>query len=146
MQAALKEAVKAAKAGEIPVGCVIAAAEGNILARGHNMVEKRRNATLHAEMVAMARAMRKTGEKYLMGCSLYVTLEPCAMCAAAISHAKIKTLRFGAYDEKGGSVEHNSRIFATSKHMFKPEVAGGIMEEECGRLLSEFFRKIRGRK
>jgi tRNA(adenine34) deaminase len=146
MQTALREARKAFAAREVPVGCVIAGVDGRILARAHNLVETKRNATLHAEMSAIGKAVRKTGEKYLMGCSIYVTLEPCAMCAAAIAHAKIKNLYFGAFDAKGGAVANNARVFATSKNLFKVHAEGGIMEEECGRLMSEFFARIRRKR
>jgi tRNA(adenine34) deaminase len=143
MRLALREAEKAAAVREMPIGAVIAGADGRIIARAHNTVEAKHNATNHAELLCIAKAMRKTGEKYLMGASIFVTLEPCPMCAAAISLAKIGHVYFGAYDEKGGGVANGARVYETQRNLFKPKVEGGIMAEECGAILTGFFKEIR---
>lgn len=138
---ALREAAKAAAAGEIPVGCVIVSASGEVLARAHNQVEKRANSTLHAEMVAMGRAMKKVGEKYLMGSTIYITLEPCPMCTAAISWAKVGRIVYGAKEDKNGGLF----VLEHARHFFKPKVVGGICAEESSEMLKEFFKSIRGK-
>ncbi|MCE3005557.1 MAG: nucleoside deaminase [Rickettsiales bacterium] len=114
-------------------------ADGRVLAQAHNEVEKRQDATAHAELLVIQKACRIRGEKYLADCTLYVTLEPCAMCAQAASLAKIKKIIFGAYDAKGGGVEHGARVFAQATCHHAPEVVGGVMEAECGQLLKNFF-------
>ncbi len=126
--------------GEVPVGAVIVArASGEVVATAHNEVEKRSDATAHAEMLAIQRATKKLGSKSLKGYDLYVTLEPCPMCATAISFARIDRVYFGAYDPKSGGVEHGPRIFNSTSCHHAPEVYGGIMESECAALLKEFF-------
>ncbi len=129
----------AATNGEVPIAACVVSADGTVLATAHNEVEKRRDATAHAELLAIRLACHSRGEKYLADCTLYVTLEPCAMCAQAISLAKIGKLVFGAYDAKGGGVEHGARVFqqATCHHV--PEIIGGVMEADCAALLSTFF-------
>ena len=139
----LQLAQKAATLGEVPIAAMVTDGQGTILSLHHNEVEMRADATAHAELLALQAAMKQRGEKYLADCTLTVTLEPCAMCAQAISLAKIKKLVFGAYDAKGGGVEHGARVFAQSTCHHAPEVIGGVMEKECGQLLSEFFQKKR---
>ena len=135
----LSLAQTAATLGEVPIAASVVATDGTVLATAHNCVETNRDATAHAELLALRAAMQARGSKYLQDCTLYVTLEPCAMCAQAASLAKIKKIIFGAYDPKGGGVEHGARVFSHSTCHHAPEVIGGVMEAECGQLLKEFF-------
>jgi tRNA(adenine34) deaminase len=135
---------KAACAGEVPVAAAVIDAAGGILAMRHNEVEARGDATAHAEMLVLQQASAARGEKYLTGCTLIVTLEPCAMCAQALSHAKISRLVFGAYDPKSGGVEHGARVFSQPTCHHRPEVIGGVAEAACAKLLSDFFLPLRG--
>lgn len=139
----LNLARSAAAQGEVPIAACVVTADGTVLARAHNEVETRRDATAHAELLALRTAMEIRGEKYLENCTLYVTLEPCAMCAQAASLAKIKKIIFGAYDPKGGGVEHGARVYAHPTCHHAPEVIGGVMEAECGALLTDFFKTKR---
>lgn len=139
MSQLLELATKAAASGEVPIAAMVVDASGAIISMAHNEVEMRADATAHAELLALQAAMRSRGEKYLEDCTLYVTLEPCAMCAQAISLAKVKKLVFGAYDAKGGGVDHGARVFSQSTCHHAPEVIGGMQEKECGALLSTFF-------
>lgn len=139
MQSLIEFARTAASAGEVPIAASVIAADGTILATAHNRVETDCNAIAHAELLALHEAMRVRQSKYLQDCTLYVTLEPCAMCAQAASLAKIKKIIFGAYDPKGGGVEHGARVFSHPTCHHAPEVIGGVMEAECGQLLKEFF-------
>jgi tRNA(Arg) A34 adenosine deaminase TadA len=144
MGEALAEARLAAAAGEVPVGAVIVdAVSGEILARAHNRVERDADPTAHAEMLAIRAAAAGVGAKRLPGADLYVTLEPCPMCAAAISFARFRRLVFGAYDPKGGGVDHGPRIFQQSTCHHRPEVVGGVQEQACGALLQGFFQARR---
>jgi len=143
MDMALAEARAAAAAGEVPVGCVIVH-EGKPVARGGNRTLIDRDPTAHCEMLAIRAAARSLGSERLIGCDLYVTLEPCAMCAAAISFARIRRLYFGAADPKGGAVEHGVKLFAAATCHHRPEVYGGIGEQEAARLLRDFFADRRG--
>lgn len=136
-------AAAAASRGEVPIAACVVAADGTVLATAHNEVEARGDATAHAELLAIQAACRALGRKYLEGCTLYVTLEPCAMCAQAASLAKIGKLVFGAYDAKGGGVEHGARVFAQPTCHHAPEVIGGVMEAECAALLTAFFKARR---
>lgn len=138
MGIALAEAKAAAEAGEVPVGCVIAR-EGEILSQTGNRTLRDRDPTAHAEVLALREAARKLGSERLIGCDLYVTLEPCTMCAAAISFARIRRLYFGASDAKGGAVESGVRFFNALTCHHKPEVYGGIGEAEAAAVLKEFF-------
>lgn len=106
---------------DVPIGAVIVH-DGKIIARGENRVQKSKNPTLHAEIVAINRACKKLGTKFLDDCDIYVTLEPCSMCATAISFARIKNIYFAATDEKGGGITSNSKIFDTDKHLWKPNI------------------------
>ncbi len=144
MELALAEAVAAGERGEVPVGAVLVdGASGEVLARGGNEVEARKDPTAHAEMLVIRAAAGATGLKRLEGADLYVTLEPCAMCAAAISFARLRRLYFGAGDPKGGAVEHGPRLFAQASCHHRPEVYGGIGERAAGELLRAFFRARR---
>jgi tRNA(Arg) A34 adenosine deaminase TadA len=139
MALALAEAKKAAALGEVPVGAVLVDSRGQILAAAGNRVEARRDPTAHAEMLALRAAARSLGAKHLAECDLWVTLEPCAMCAAAIGLARLRRLFFGAYDPKGGAVEHGARLFDRRDAKHRPEIYGGIGELCAARLLREFF-------
>ena len=144
MELALHEARAVAELGEVPVGAVLVdSASGELLARAHNRVEVLHDPTAHAEMLAIAAAARRLGLKRLTGADLHVTLEPCPMCAAAISLARIRRLTFGAYDPKSGGVEHGAKVYehATSHH--KPEVVGGMGETAAAALLRDFFKDKR---
>ena len=144
MEIALAEAEAAAAAGEVPVGAVLVdGASGEVLARAHNRVEELRDPTAHAELLAIQDAARRLGSKRLTGADLYVTLEPCAMCAQAIAFARLRRVHFGAYDPKGGGVDHGPRIFQQPTCHHRPEVVGGLEESRCGALLKAFFRDRR---
>lgn len=142
MHSALDHARKAAACGEVPVGAVIVK-DGQVIASAHNFTETNNDPTAHAELLAIRQACAALGSARLLDCDLYVTLEPCAMCAAAISFARIRRLYYGAGDEKGGGVAHGARFFSLSTCHHKPEVYGGISESECGELLKEFFKRKR---
>jgi len=144
MVLALSEARAAGARGEVPVGAVLAGPDGAILARAGNETEARKDASAHAEMLVLRAAAAALGAARLVGCDLFVTLEPCPMCAQAISLFRIRRLVFGAYDPKGGGVEHGARVFdATSCH-HRPEVVGGVLEAEAAALLRGFFGARRG--
>ena len=141
MAEALAEAGAAAAAGEVPVGAVLVDGnDGTILARAHNRVIADSDPTAHAEILAIRAAAALTGAPRLAGADLYVTLEPCPMCATAISFARIRRLVFGAYDPKGGGVDHGPRIFEQPTCHHSPEVIGGVQEQACGALLQDFFK------
>jgi tRNA(adenine34) deaminase len=143
MELALAEAERAARLGETPVGAVIVSPLGEIAGRGHNLVIAQSDPTAHAEILAIREACLAAKSERLPGYDIYVTLEPCAMCAAAISFARIRRLYFGASDEKGGGVEHGVRFFSAPTCHHAPEVYGGIAEARASALLKEFFRKLR---
>jgi len=138
MQLALEEARAAQAGGEVPVGCVIAR-NGEVIARAGNRTVADKDPTAHAELLAIRQAATKLGSERLTDCDLYVTLEPCAMCAAAMAFARIRRLYFGAADPKGGAVEHGVRLFSSPTCHHRPEVYGGINESESARLLRAFF-------
>jgi tRNA(adenine34) deaminase len=142
MGLALAEARAAAERGEVPVGAAIFR-HGVLLAAAGNAPLGLKDPTAHAEMLAIRAACAALGDERLTGCDLYVTLEPCAMCAAAVSFARIRRLYFGAADPKGGAVEHGPRLFAQSTCHHAPEVYGGIRESEAAELLRAFFRERR---
>jgi tRNA(adenine34) deaminase len=135
---ALEEARAAGARGEVPVGCVIVR-EGAAIARAGNRTIADRDPTAHAELLAIRQAAAALGSERLADCDLYVTLEPCAMCAAAMSFARIRRLYFGAGDPKGGAVENGVRFFASPTCHHRPQVYGGINESECAALLRDFF-------
>src|SRR6476646_2422175 len=139
MDLALGEAEAAGLSGEVPIGAVVMSASGEVLARAGNRTLGSRDPTAHAELVAIREACAKLGSERLTACDLYVTLEPCAMCAAAISFARIRRLYFGAPDPKGGAVEHGPRFFAQSTCHNAPEIYGGIGEAKAAELLKRFF-------
>ena len=143
MNQAFLLAKKALSHGDVPIGAVIVR-DGKIIARGENRVQKSKNPTLHAEIVAINQACKKLGVKFLDDCDLYVTLEPCAMCATAISFARIKNIYFAARDEKGGGITSNAKVYENDKHLWKPAVHQ--MEEyadKSAEMLKEFFDNLR---
>ena len=139
MELALEEARAAAARGEVPVGAVVLGPDGTVLARAGNAVEARHDASAHAELLALRAAAAARGTARLADCDLVVTLEPCPMCAQAISLFRIRRLVFGAYDPKGGGVEHGARVYDASSCHHRPEVIGGVRESEAGALLRAFF-------
>ncbi|MGZ8401562.1 MAG: nucleoside deaminase [Methyloceanibacter sp.] len=139
MALALEQAAEARNLGEVPVGAVVVSADGEVLARAGNRTLALRDPTAHAELLAIRAACARLGSERLTGCDLYVTLEPCAMCAAAISFARIRRLYFGAVDPKGGAVEHGPRLFAQPTCHHAPEVVGGLSESQAAALLKQFF-------
>lgn len=143
MQLALEEAQNAACAGEVPIGAVVVDTRGEVIASAHNLTETNADPTAHAELLAIRAACEILKTPRLVDCDLYVTLEPCAMCAQAISFARIRRVYYGAYDPKGGGVEHGARVFSHATCHHKPEVYGGLAEGECGELLKGFFREKR---
>lgn len=142
MQAALEQARMAAVAGEVPVGAVVVK-DGEIIARAHNAPRESCDPTAHAEMLAIRRAAAALGAERLTGCDLYVTLEPCPMCAGAIAHARIARVYYGASDPKGGAVEHGCRTFEQPTCLHRPEVYSGMGESEAGEMLRTFFAERR---
>ncbi len=138
MSLALDQARAAAAQAEVPVGAVIVR-EGAIVAAAHNLTETNNDPTAHAELLAIREACAKLGSARLTDCDLYVTLEPCAMCAQAIAFARIRRLYFGAYDAKMGGVEHGARVFSHATCHHKPEVYGEIQSAQSETLLKEFF-------
>ena len=139
MDLALQEARAAAARGEVPVGAVVVAPDGSVLARAGNAVEAWHDASAHAELLALRAAAAARGEARLPDCDLVVTLEPCPMCAQAISLFRVRRLVFGAYDPKGGGVEHGARVFDAPSCHHRPEVVGGVREQESAALLRGFF-------
>ena len=143
MERALREARLAAERGEVPIGAVIVGPDGAVLAEAGNRTEEMRDPTAHAEMLAIRAAAATFGAPRLVDCDLYVTLEPCPMCAQAISFARIRRLYWGATDPKGGGVEHGPRIFDQPTCHHKPELYPGLGEGEAGELLRAFFKERR---
>lgn len=142
MEQAFAEARAAALRGEVPVGAVLVK-EGRVVAAAGNRTEELADPTAHAEMLAIRAACAALGDPRLEGCDLYVTLEPCPMCAAAIAHARLRRVYFGAYDPKGGGVEHGPKVFDHSTCHHRPEIYGGLRESEAAEILREFFRERR---
>ncbi|MEM7779667.1 MAG: nucleoside deaminase [Pseudomonadota bacterium] len=142
MRLALDAARQAAQAGEVPVGAALVK-DGELVAVAGNATRNPPDPTGHAEMRVLRAGAEKLGQDRLNGCDLYVTLEPCVMCAGAISHARIARLYYGASDPKGGGVEHGARVFEQEQCMHKPEVYTGMGEEEAAELLRAFFRERR---
>ena len=143
MRMAIDEARAAANAGEVPIGAVVVGPDGTVLAKAGNRVTGPKDPTGHAELIAIREAAAKLGSERLEGCSLYVTLEPCAMCAQAIAFARIARLYYGAEDEKGGGITVGARIFSQPTTHHRPEIYGGILEVESAQLLRDFFRARR---
>ena len=144
MQLAIEEARVAEAAGEVPVGCVIVR-DSTVIARAGNRTLRDRDPTAHAEMLAIRQAATALGDERLSGCDLYVTLEPCTMCAAAMSFARIQRIYYGAADPKGGAVESGVRFFASPTCHHRPEAYGGIRAQETAALLRDFFAARRAR-
>ena len=157
MKIAMDCARRAEAHGDVPIGAVVvqvvqgagnedtrSARAGRVVARGENRVQKNSDATMHAEIVAIRAASKKLGKKFLDDCEIYVTLEPCAMCATAISFARIGRIVFAARDEKGGGILHNARVYDTDRHLFRPRVSE-LPEhaDESAKMLREFFKKRR---
>ncbi len=142
MAIALGEARAAARAGEVPVGAVVVR-DGEVIAVAHNSPRTLHDPSAHAEMLAIRRAAQLLGQERLDGCDLWVTLEPCAMCAGAISHARIARLYYAASDAKGGAVEHGPRLFDQPQCLHRPEVYSGMGEADAAELLRRFFRDRR---
>jgi tRNA(Arg) A34 adenosine deaminase TadA len=147
MSLALDEARAAAARGEVPVGAVLVdSTTGHVLARAGNDIVGAADPTGHAEMRVLRGAAAAVGVPRLVDCDLYVTLEPCPMCAAALALARVRRIYFGAYDPKGGGIEHGPRIFTHAGCNHRPEIYGGIAEGPCGQILKEFFVARRGRE
>ena len=140
MKAAIKEAQKAAVKDEVPIGAVIVY-DGKIIARGHNTRQKTQNAINHAEMIAIQKACKKVGSWRLIDCDIYVTLEPCPMCAGAIINSRIERVVYGAPDHKAGAF--GTMINLTDYPLFKPQITSGILSNECSGILSSFFKNKR---
>ena len=144
MRKALAQAEKAAKLGEMPIGAVIVR-DGKIIARGHNKREKGKNALLHAEIVAIDKACRKLGGWRLPGCGIYVTLEPCPMCAGAILNSRIEKVYFGAYDVKSGCAGSKINLLDMNLCNYTTEVVGGVLQSECSEIIKNFFGTLRNK-
>ncbi len=143
MKQALILARRAAEHGDVPIGAVIVR-DDKIIARGENLVQKKLNPTLHAEIVAINRACKKLGQKFLDDCDIYVSLEPCAMCATAISFARMRHIYFAATDEKGGGITSNARIFETDRHLWRPGVSQlSEYADASAQMLRDFFKQRR---
>jgi tRNA(Arg) A34 adenosine deaminase TadA len=144
MRAALEMAERAAAAGEAPVGAVLVGPDGTVLAHSHNSPIASSDPTMHAEVAALREGCAALGNYRLpVGATLYVTLEPCAMCAGAISHARVSRVVYGASDPKGGAVEHGPRFFASPTCHWRPEAEGGVLADESAALLKAFFKARR---
>lgn len=142
MPRALAAARAAAEAGEVPIGAVVVK-DGEVIAEAHNSPRTDHDPTAHAEILAIRRAAAALGDERLTGCELWVTLEPCAMCAGAIAHARIARLYYAASDPKGGAVEHGARVFDQPQCLHRPEIYTGMGEAEAAELLKGFFRERR---
>ncbi len=141
MAEALAQARLALAHGEVPIGAVLANPNGEIIARAHNLVEAQHNPLQHAEMLCLHAALAHMNDKFLLGCTLAVTLEPCPMCMAALSHARVARVVFGAYDPKSGGTVNGPRVANFMHH--QPEILGGIEEAPCAALLTDFFKTLR---
>lgn len=142
MRSALREARKAMEINEVPVGAVIVK-DGKIIARGHNIKEKKKNSIYHAEIVALNKACKKIGDWRLNDCDIFVTMEPCPMCAGALINSRIGNIFFGAYDERAGCCGTLYDLPSDSRFNHRPNVEGGILQEECAGILKEYFRQKR---
>lgn len=142
MDKALEKAYEAINKDEVPVGAVLVH-NNQIIAAAHNCVERDKDPTAHAEILVLRMGAQHLGQTKLSECDLYVTLEPCTMCAGAIAHARIKKLFYGAYDIKGGAIDHGVQFFQKKTCFHQPEVIGGIQEEACSKILCDFFRDKR---
>lgn len=145
MELAIEQAKKAQKKDEVPIGAVIVY-NGRVIAKAHNLMERKKSATSHAEILAIEKACKKIKGWRLLDCEMYVTVEPCAMCAGAIANARIKAVYFGAYEEKSGCAESKYPILSDNGLNHSVEFQGGIMREECSKILTEYFRQKRRKK
>lgn len=143
MPMALDEARRAAARGEVPVGAVVVSDDGKVLAAEGNRTRERKDPTAHAEILAIRKACATLGQERLAGCDLYVTLEPCAMCAQAVAHARLRRLYYGAADPRSGGVAHGARVFAHAQCHHVPEVYDGLHAQAASDLLTSFFLKLR---
>ena len=141
MSLAIKEAIKARKKNEVPVGAIIVDGCGNVIAKAHNLVETRNDPTSHAEKLVIEKALKITGQKFLNNCDIWVTLEPCVMCAGIIKQTRIRRLYYGAEDKKGGAVDNGVRVFSDNKKSI--EIYSGFSADQSERLLKDFFHDIR---
>ena len=141
MSLAIKEAIKAKKKNEVPVGAIIVDGCGIVIAKAHNLVERRNDPTCHAEKLVIEKALKVTGQKFLNDCDIWVTLEPCVMCAGLIKQTRIRRLYYGAEDKKGGAVDNGVRVFLNNKTTI--EIYSGFSADQSERLLKDFFHDIR---
>ena len=141
MSLAIKEAIKARKKNEVPVGAIIVDGCGNVIAKAHNLVETRNDPTCHADKLVIEKALKITGERFLNDCDIWVTLEPCVMCAGLIKQTRIRRLYYGAEDKKGGAVDNGVRVFSDNKTTI--EIYSGFSATQSERLLKDFFHNIR---
>ena len=141
MSLAIKEAIKAKNKDEVPVGAIIVDGCGNVIAKAHNLVETRNDPTCHAEKLVIEKALKITGQKFLNDCDIWVTLEPCVMCAGLIKQTRIRRLYYGAEDKKGGAVDNGVRVFSENKTTI--EIYSGFSATQSERLLKDFFHNVR---
>ena len=141
MSLAIKEAIKARNKNEVPVGAIIVDGCGNVIAKAHNLVETRNDPTCHAEKLVIEKALKITGQRFLNDCDIWVTLEPCVMCAGLIKQTRIRRLYYGAEDKKGGAVDNGVRVFSDNKTTI--EIYSGFSADQSERLLKDFFHDIR---
>ena len=141
MSLAIKEAIKAKKKKEVPVGAIIVGGCGSVIAKAHNLVETRNDPTCHAEKLVIEKTLKITGQRFLNNCDIWVTLEPCVMCAGLIKQTRIRRLYYGAQDKKGGAIDNGVRVFSDNKTSI--EIYSGFSATESERLLKEFFHNIR---
>ena len=141
MSLAIKEAIKARKKNEVPVGAIIVDGCGNVIAKAHNLVETRNDPTCHAEKLVIEKALKITGERFLNDCDIWVTLEPCVMCAGLIKQTRIRRLYYGAEDKKGGAVDNGVAVFSDNKTTI--EIYSGFSATQSERLLKDFFHNVR---
>ena len=141
MSLAIKEAIKARKKNEVPVGAIIVDGWGNVIAKAHNLVETRNDPTCHAEKLVIEKALKITGQRFLNDCDIWVTLEPCVMCAGLIKQTRIRRLYYGAEDKKGGAVDNGVAVFSDSKTTI--EIYSGFSATQSERLLKDFFHNVR---
>jgi tRNA(Arg) A34 adenosine deaminase TadA len=140
MQLAIAEAIKAKNKKEVPVGAVIVNSEGQVIAKAHNLIETKNNPLCHAEKLVIEKALQVTSNKFLIGCDLWVTLEPCAMCASIIKQARISRLYYGAEDKKGGAIDNGPKIFSNNDNI---EIYSGFSADKSEIMLKEFFKTLR---
>ena len=143
MELAMNEAIKAKEKQEVPVGAIIVDKNGNVIAKAHNLVETRNDSTCHAEKLVIEKALKITGNRYLNNYDIWVTLEPCIMCASIIKQTRIRRLYYGSEDEKGGAIDNGVRLFSNINSRSKLEIYSGFYASKSQKLLKEFFKEIR---